>query len=37
VGVVAIRIWNASNNLAEVIAEVFSGRISKSLEATAGQ
>jgi hypothetical protein len=37
VGVVAIGIWNASKNLAELIAEVFLGRISKSLEAVARQ
>ena len=37
VGVVAIGIGNASNNLAELIAEEFLGRISKSLEAAGRQ
>jgi len=37
VGVVAIGIGNASKNLAELIAEEFLGRISKSLEAVARQ
>jgi hypothetical protein len=37
VGVVAIGIGNASKSLAELIAEEFLGRISKSLEAVARQ
>jgi hypothetical protein len=37
VGVMAIGIWNALKNLAELIVKVFSGRISKSLEAAARQ
>jgi len=36
-GVVTIGIWNASKNFAELIAEAFLGRISKSLEAAGRQ